>query len=54
LAKKITREEGRQKLLELGNPIEDFFGQNQAASPGSPRVQLPRADEDLINRYLRR
>jgi hypothetical protein len=54
LAKKITREEGRQKLLELGNPIEEFFGQNQAASPGSPRVQLPRADEDLINRYLRR
>jgi flagellar protein FlgJ len=51
---KLTPAEGRQKLLELGNPIQEFFERNQAASPGSPRVQLPRADEDLINRYLRR
>jgi flagellar protein FlgJ len=54
LSKKITPEEGRNKLLELGNPVQDFFERNQGASPGSPRVQLPRADEDLINRYLRR
>jgi hypothetical protein len=51
---KLTPAEGRQKLFELGNPIQDFFERNQAASPGSPRTQLPRADEDLINRYLRR
>jgi hypothetical protein len=51
---KLTPAEGRQKLIELGNPIQDFFERNQAASPGSPRTQLPRADEDLINRYLRR
>jgi hypothetical protein len=54
LSKKITPEEGRNKLLELGNPVQDFFERNQGASPGSPRTQLPRADEDLINRYLRR
>jgi hypothetical protein len=54
LSKKITPEEGRNKLLELGDPVQDFFERNQGASPGSPRVQLPRADEDLINRYLRR
>jgi hypothetical protein len=51
---KITPAEGRQKLLDLGNPIQDFFERNQAASPGSPRTQLPKADEDLINRYLRK
>jgi flagellar protein FlgJ len=51
---KLTPAEGRQKLLELGNPIQEFFERNQAASPGSPRVQLPQADQDLINRYLRR
>jgi hypothetical protein len=52
--KKITPAEGRRKLLELGNPIQDFFERNQSASPTSPRTQLPKADEDLINRYLRR
>ena len=54
LDRKLTPAEGRQKLLELGNPIQEFFERNQAASPGSPRVQLPQADQDLINRYLRR
>ena len=54
LAKKITPSEGRQKLIELGNPIQDFFERNQAASPTSPRVGLPQTDQDLINRYLRR
>jgi hypothetical protein len=54
LDRKLTPAEGRRKLLELGNPIQEFFERNQAASPGSPRTQLPRADEDLINRYLRR
>jgi hypothetical protein len=54
LSKKITPEEGRNKLLELGDPVQDFFERNQAASPGSPRVGLPQADQDLINRYLRR
>jgi hypothetical protein len=51
---KLTPAQGRQKLLELGNPIQEFFERNQAASPGSPRTQLPKADEDLINRYLRK
>jgi hypothetical protein len=51
---KITPAEGRKRLLELGNPIQDFFERNQAASPTSPRSQLPKADEDLINRYLRK
>lgn len=51
---KLTPAEGRQKLMELGNPIQDFFERNQAASPTSPRVGLPQADQDLINRYLRR
>jgi len=54
LDQKITPAEGRRKLLELGNPIQDFFERNQAASPTSPRTQLPTADQDLINRYLRR
>jgi hypothetical protein len=54
LSKKITPEEGRNKLLELGDPVQDFFERNQAASPGSPRTQLPQQDQDLINRYLRR
>jgi flagellar protein FlgJ len=54
LSKKITPEEGRNKLLELGDPVQDFFERNQGASPGSPRTQLPQADQDLINRYLRR
>jgi flagellar protein FlgJ len=54
LSKKITPEEGRNKLLELGDPVQDFFERNQGASPGSPRVGLPQADQDLINRYLRR
>jgi flagellar protein FlgJ len=54
LSKKITPEEGRNKLLELGDPVQDFFERNQTASPGSPRTQLPQADQDLINRYLRR
>ena len=54
LDQKITPAEGRRKLLELGNPIQDFFERNQAASPTSPRTQLPKADEDLINRYLRK
>jgi hypothetical protein len=53
-AKKITRDEGRRKLLELGDPVQEFFERNQGTSPTSPRVGLPRADEDLINRYLRR
>ena len=51
---KLTPSQGRQKLIELGNPIEDFFARNQQASPTSPRSQLPKADEDLINRYLRK
>ena len=51
---KLTPAEGRQKLMELGNPIQDFFERNQAASPTSPRVGLPQQDQDLINRYLRR
>ena len=51
---KMTPSEGRQKLIELGNPVEDFFARNQQASPTSPRTQLPKADEDLINRYLRK
>jgi flagellar protein FlgJ len=33
IAKRITRDEGRRKLLELNNPIEDFFGQDQLATP---------------------
>ena len=51
---KLTPSQGRQKLIELGNPIENFFARNQQASPTSPRSQLPKADEDLINRYLRK
>ena len=51
---KLTPSQGRQKLIELGNPIEAFFARNQPASPTSPRTQLPKADEDLINRYLRK
>jgi hypothetical protein len=54
LAKKITPSEGRQKLIELGNPVQDFFERNQGTSPTSPRVGLPQQDEALINRYLRR
>jgi hypothetical protein len=54
LSRKITADEGRRKLLELGDPVEEFFERNQGTSPTSPRVGLPRADEDLINRYLRR
>jgi hypothetical protein len=53
-AKKITRDEGRRKLLELGDPVQDFFERNQGTSPTSPRVGLPQQDEALINRYLRR
>jgi hypothetical protein len=51
---KLTPAQGRQKLMELGNPIQDFFERNQAASPTSPRVSLPPQDEALINRYLRK
>lgn len=51
---KISPAEGRRRLLELGNPIEDFFSRNQQTSPTSPRTQLPAADQDLINRYLRK
>ena len=51
---KISPAEGRRRLLELGNPIEDFFSRNQQASPTTPRTQLPAADQDLINRYLRK
>jgi hypothetical protein len=51
---KLTPSQGRQKLIELGNPVEAFFSRNQQASPTSPRSQLPSADQDLINRYLRR
>jgi len=51
---KITPAEGRKRLLELGNPVEEFFARNQSSSPTSPRTQLPAADQDLINRYLRK
>jgi len=54
LSKKITADEGRRKLLELGDPVQDFFERNQGTSPTSPRVGLPQQDEALINRYLRR
>lgn len=54
LSKKITPEEGRNKLLELGDPVQDFFERNQGTSPTSPRVSLPPQDEALIHRYLRK
>lgn len=39
IAKRITRDEGRRKLLELNNPIEDFFGQSQPATPQGVTVR---------------
>lgn len=51
LDQRITPAEGRQKLLELGNPVQDFFAQNPGlATPiGAPSVSA--SDRSLIDKY---
>lgn len=51
LDQKITPAQGRQKLLELGNPIQDFFAQNPGlvAPTGAPSVSA--SDRSLIDKY---
>ena len=48
---KITPAQGRQKLLELGNPIQDFFAQNPGlvGTVGAPSVSA--SDRSLIDKY---
>jgi len=51
---KLSPTEGQQKLMELGNPIQDFFEQIPSAAATSPRIQMSPEDAGLINKYLRR
>lgn len=48
---KISPSDGRKKLLELGNPIQDFFDKNPGLAGTVSSVS--QQDRDLINRYLR-
>jgi flagellar protein FlgJ len=38
-SKKITPEEGTARIFALGNPIQDFFGQNQPSTPQGVTVR---------------
>jgi hypothetical protein len=53
LDKKITPAEGRRKLLELGNPIQNFFDKNPALVGGAAQG-MSQQDMDLINKYRKK
>lgn len=49
----ISPAEGRKRLRDLGNPVQDFFEKNPTASPGSPVAPMNQGDLSLINKYLK-
>lgn len=49
----ISPAEGRRRLRDLGNPVQDFFEKNPTASPGSPVAPMNSGDQNLINKYLK-
>jgi flagellar protein FlgJ len=49
----ISPAEGRKRLRDLGNPVQDFFEKNPIASPGSPVAPMNSGDLNLINKYLK-
>ena len=53
-AGRITPEEGRRRMMDLGNPIQDFFARTQQ-QPTAPRgpVRTTPQDNSLILKYLR-
>ena len=48
---KITPAQGRQKLLELGNPIQDFFVQNPNLAEPTGALSVSASDRSLIDKY---
>lgn len=48
---KITPAEGRQKLLELGNPIQDFFAQNPGLASPTGATNVAPSERALIDKY---
>jgi hypothetical protein len=49
----ISPAEGRRRLRDLGNPVQDFFERNPAASPGRPVAPINADDLNLINKHLK-
>lgn len=49
----ITPAEGRRRLRDLGNPVQDFFERNPVASPGRPIAPINADDLSLIKKHLK-
>jgi hypothetical protein len=50
----LTPSQGRQKLIELGNPIQEFFERNPSTLQTTQQIRVSPQDQSLIDRYQRR